>query len=161
MRTDDHPPKAESYCYPIVRCRPRYPLCVTLLQREFSGLWTHYWNGKTVACTGAMYCEACKVYVKEIWAGYIIARRHSDDQKVICAITRPVFTEIDAMMDSKHELMGLRLRLIRVGRLATSPVKAECFGRDFDDEEVPKTVMEIIIMRLYADNANKATVESR
>lgn len=161
MRFDDHPPAAESYCYPIVRCKPRYPLKVTLLQRQITGLWTHYWGGKTIACTGAKYCEACKEGCKLTWAGYILARRHDDDHKILCAVTRPVKTELDSMEDTRHALFGLRIRLIRVGRNLNSPVKCECFGRDLMNEEVPKTVTEVIMMRLFADNANKATVESR
>jgi len=124
-----------------------------------SGIWTHYWNNKTIACLGPAPCEACDAHVKATWAGYMIAQQHEDDKKVICALTRPVKTELDEFLDSKHELFGLRVRIIRVGRKPTSPVKIEIFGRDLMHDLIPCSVALHIMHRLYAENANKKSYE--
>jgi hypothetical protein len=89
----------------------------------------------------------------------MIAQQHEDDKKVICAVTRPVKTELDAFVDSKHELFGLRVRIMRVGRMPTSPVKIEIFGRDLRQTSIPCSVTMHIMHRLYADNANKKSYE--
>lgn len=161
MRFDNSPPAADSHNYPIVRCKPRNPIRATLLQRSISGLWTHYWNKRTIACTGEKQCKACKEGIKDIWVGYILARRHEDDKKVLLAVTRPIKTELDEFLDSPQRLFGLRCRFIRVGKRDTSPIKVEVFGRDLMNEVIETSITLHIMMRLFADNANKKTIDSR
>lgn len=160
MKFDHSPPKADSHCYPIVRCRPTQPIKATLLQRSISGIWTHYWNGRTIACVDSPKCEACDKGIKDIWCGYIIARRHDDDKKVMLAVTRAVKTELDPFLDGPHRLHGLRVKLIRVGHRKTSPIKIEIFGRDLMDEVIETSVTIHIMNRLYADNANKKPLQT-
>lgn len=155
MQFDHNPPPADSHCYPIVRCRPKQPIRATLLQRQISGVWTHFWNGKTIACPGAEECEACKQGVKDIWCGYIIAMRHDDDKKVMLALTRACKTDLDDFLDSSHKLAGLRVRIIRVGVRPTSPIKIEVFGRDLMHDMIETSVTMHIMSRLYLGNANK------
>lgn len=161
MRFDNSPPPADSHLYPIMRCAPRRPLKVVLLQKEISGVWTHYWNGKTIACAGLDYCDACKQGVKEIWAGYILAKTLDEDKTVMCAVTRPVKTSLDKYWGEKFGLFGLMIGLMRVGSRATSPIAVKVGARNVMHDEIDSKVTRRIILRLFADNANKKTVEDR
>ena len=160
MNFDHDPPPADSHSYPIVRCRPRKPLSVTFVQSMISGIWTHYWGGKTIACVAPEQCDACDAKCKSTWCGYMIAQRHEDDKRVICALTRPVKTNLDQFLDRKHQLFGLRVRIVRVGVQPTSPVKVEVFGRDLLQDQIDTKVTLHIMYRLYADNANKKVLDN-
>lgn len=159
MKFDNDPLHADPHCYPIVRCRPKQPLRITLLQVSFRGVWTHYWNDKTIVCGGDENCDACKQNLKLAWIGHILARRHQDDRTVLCPVTRPVASDLKQHKREEHGLLGLRVCLSRVGRRTTSPIATQVFGRDMAVDEIPVMVTERIMMRLYSENAGLNTLE--
>lgn len=143
------------HCFEIVRARPNHPLKMTVATRDYLGLWTHWWNGKTICCPGALGCEACEENVKRVWFGHFIARRHEDDRYVLSVWTQPCRKLIESKRRSETGLLGLRVMLARAGRRPTSPVivtcgKFETGGREFEEKTLVK-----VLMRLYADNANE------
>jgi len=134
---------------------------VILLQHSIFGLWTHFWNGKTIACSGDELCDACTANVKDVWAGYIIATALETDLTVLCAVTRPVKTDLDKYKDEEHGLFGLSVGLQRVGHRKTSPIAVKVGHRNLMHEKIDGRVTRNIILRLFADNAGKKMLEDR
>lgn len=156
---DQEPSDAYTICYEICRPRPLSPLNVTIAQREYRGVWTHWFGGKTIACTRLPECPACNENCKCTWAGHIIGRRHEDDKYVLVVFTKPSLQRMNEGRQEGTGYLGLRVRFTRLGRKQTGPVSVYTAGHDRSIEEHAMSVTEKICLRLYADNANKREVK--
>lgn len=161
MQFHNNPPTDEMYCFPIVRPRHRHPICFTVATEALRGCYTHWYGGKTIACSAPMLCDQCEVNVKKVWAGHVLAYRHDDDQLVMVVFTLPVKEFFDGHQDKFGNLMGVSCRLVRMGGRETGPVAAVYLGRDENRVEQKMCVLERVLNRLYADNANKQKVSLR
>ena len=155
MQFDNRPKTEEMYCFPIVRPRHRHPVAFTVCTEALRGCWTHWFGGKTIACSAPMVCNACKVNVKKTWAGHVLAYRHEDDQLIMVVFTLPVKEFFQGHEDPRGSLMGLSCRLVRMGGRETGPIAAIYLGRDEGRKEQSIVVLEKVLNRLYADNANQ------
>lgn len=158
MRFDNHPASDEMYCFPIVRPRHKHPIDFTVATEALRGCWTHWFGGKTIACSRPMRCEPCEVNIKSVWAGHVLGYRHHDDQLIMVVFTLPVKEFFEGHQDKYGNIMGLSCRLVRMGGRETGPVAAIYLGRDKDRVQQPIAVLEKVLNRLYADNANSQTV---
>jgi hypothetical protein len=161
MRFDNTPSSDEMYCFPIRRPRHRHPISFTVCTEELRGCWTHWYGGKTVACAQPMLCDPCEVNVKRTWAGHVLAYQHGDDQLIMVVFTLPVKEFFQGHMDKYGNIMGISCRLVRMGGRETGPVAAIYLGRDKDRTQQSIVVLEKVLHRLYADNANKHIVTLR
>ena len=108
-----------------------------------------------------MMCDPCKVNVKKTWAGHVLAYRHDDDQLIMVVFTLPVKEFFEGHQDKYGNIMGVSCRLVRMGGRETGPVAAIFLGRDVGRTQQPMAVLEKVLNRLYADNANKQKVMLR
>lgn len=159
MRFDDNPQNDEMYCFPIVRPRHRHPIAFTVCTETSRGCWTHWFGGKTIACSLPNQCEPCMVNVKRTWAGHLLAYRHEDDQIIMVIFTKPVQPFFVRHQDPQGHIMGVSCRLVRMGGRETGPVAAVYLGRDKDRQPQRMSVLETVINRLYSGNANKHKVK--
>lgn len=149
------PPESETRCYEICRARPRNPLRVCVLNTTYLGVFTHWWNDKTIACPGKPHCEACESNVKVVWFGHFIVRRLDDDKEVLAVFTQPCLKVVNSMWRDGIGLFGARLQFQRVGKRPTSPLYVTTGGHEDGEIETPMVILEKVLTRLYADNANK------
>lgn len=141
--------------FELCRVRLREPLNFTAVQREVRGLYTHWYGGKTIACCRTANCEACGENVKSTWAGHIIGRRHCDDKYVIVIFTKPVYEVLKKKKCEQNGLLALRVSLVRMGGRENGPIAVQTGGHDKEVMEYADWRLEKVLMRLYADNANK------
>lgn len=161
MRFDNDPSSDEMYCFPIIRPRHRQPICFTVCTEALRGCWTHWFGGKTIACAAPMQCEPCSVNVKKTWAGHVLCYRHEDDQLCMAVFTLPTKAFFARHEDLYGSILGMSCRLVRMGGRETGPVAAVYLGRDEDRKKQKMSVLEIVLERLYADNANQRKVNLR
>ena len=137
-----HPETDTLYCFPIVRPRPRNPLSFTIVTREWRGLNTHWFGGKTVGCCQPAMCEACEVNVKKTWQGHLLGVRHEDDQLILVIFTGPVVAFLKGISRPKAQLVGAAVRLTRMGGRNTGPIcrSTRCQGRGRAEREATVSI---------------------
>lgn len=152
---DQNPPDDAVQTFELCRCRPRQPLNFTIAQREVRGLWTHWFGGKTIGCCNTNACEACGENTKRTWTGHVIGRRHEDDRYIIAIFTKPVWLILRSKACEVDGLLALRVSLQRLTGRGNGPIYTQTAGRDKEITEYAPWKLEKVLMRLYADNANK------
>lgn len=144
--------------FELWRPRLRHPLNFTACQRECRGIFTHWFGGKTIACCRTANCEACKENTKSTWTGHIIGQRHEDDKFGIAIFTKPCWQVLKQKRCEREGLLGLRIQLVRMGGRENGPIATNVGGRSTEGTEYAPWRLEKVLMRLYADNANKREV---
>lgn len=156
---ENHPAAADSYCFPIVRPAPKNPVALTVAVKQFRGLYTHWFGGKTIGCSHPGTCDACEHNVKRVWAGHLIGRRHSDDRYVLATFTSPCVAFFRQHERPHEDIFGMRMSFFRVGDRITSPIGCRIHGWDPNECAFGMNVLEKVLIRLYADNANRREVD--
>jgi hypothetical protein len=159
MRFENNPTSDEMYCFPIVRPRHKKPLAFTVATRCLRGVYVHWFGGKTIACCSPATCEACEANVKRVWTGHVLGYRHCDDQVCLVPFTLPTKEFFAGHAWDHDEIFSVSVRLVRMGGRESGPVACIYLGRDRDRTMIKMEVLETILERLYADNANKRTVQ--
>jgi hypothetical protein len=158
MRFENDPATNEMYCFPIIRPRHRKPISFTVATCSLRGCYTHWYGGKTIACCKPAPCEPCKVNVKTVWAGHVLAYRHEDDQVCMVTFTLPVKEFFKGHDVDDGGIFSLSCRLVRMGGRETGPIACLYLGRDKGRTMLKTSVLETVLTRLYADNSNQREV---
>lgn len=158
MRFDDDPVTEEMYCFPIIRPRNRKPISFTVATSSLRGCYTHWYGGKTVACCQPAMCDPCEKNVKRVWQGHLLGYRHEDDQLCMIVFTLPVKEFFKGHARDDGGIFAMSCRLVRMGGRETGPVACVYLGFDEHRSIIKMSVLEKVITRLYADNANKQKV---
>lgn len=158
MKYDQNPTTDDSHCVPIVRPRLRHPISFSVANHDFRGLYTHWFGGSTIGCSSPATCEACEHNVKRVWIGHMLAYTLEDDRLVLISFTSPSVKIIRRYTRERNGIFGLKLRMVRMGGRETGPVGVSFLGHDDDRDRVTMSALEKILLRLYADNANRREV---
>jgi hypothetical protein len=110
------------HAWTMVQTPPRGRLEIVCLSPRITGCWVHFWNNRTLGCTGDQ-CEACSKNRAKFWEGYIAALRSPGLDRLIVRITEKVGGQINQWLSSRTTLRGARMELDRPSRTPNGRIR--------------------------------------
>lgn len=146
----NHPPEDVNFPLPIVRCRPSQPLDVAIAVREYRGVMTHYLGGRTVVCHDPDRCLGCEANMLPRWQGYAICESSLSKTWAVLQFTPMAATVLDRGSQGYNGILGIQIRLTRLGSRPNSPLHCKITGMKPDVREWSEEQLESIVQRLFS-----------
>jgi hypothetical protein len=121
----DSPPLERGPWYPLLRPGPVSPIRGWILSESVTGVYTHYFDKRTVPCYGSRDCPYCGPDVGRRWKGYLAIATCGIHKISIAELTIEAYRGNPSLHSGKSNLRGSYLTLIRNGKHKNAPVVAE------------------------------------
>jgi len=146
------PPDQDIVALPILRCVPNGHLDVILSCRLFTGVMTHWVNNATTLHAGVGRCEGCSINQAPRWQGFIIVRSPDSGMSRLFQFTPPVARVLESHKDSGDGLLGLVVRVKRLGKNDNSPLHASVIDYADHADEFAFADLQKAVARLFRSN---------
>jgi len=143
------PPADSRFMTDVYRVKPGGHVKFVSLCRSIRGLYTHYDQQKTVACSNDARCNYCVRNYERKWTGWLIARQMNGDRRVLMNVTHGAALQIEDWRRKNGHLLGVIIELQRKGSLPNGPLSATCLARIDNTQEVPLQRLESAVRALY------------
>lgn len=125
--SDDVPDRPEHAGWSIVRTPPTGVLSLVCISRGFTGVWTHWWGGRTIPCR-VSNCPAHDAGHSPRWHGYLLCEVPETKARVLFEFTEHAAATFAQELRERKTLRGLCFRASRSrarsnGRVLITPVK--------------------------------------
>jgi len=152
MEFTNDPPTNPVLPLQLLRAKPNKPLDCKLCNRTYVGLDTHYIGGATRACLKLPDCAGCKEGMAARWQGYVIVQSTSGNKFALLQFTPIVGLTLRKISTGTTGLLGICIRLTRLGPRRNSPLDCQTIGYDAECAEWSLRRLERIVQALFPDN---------
>jgi len=146
------PPTNPVLPLPLVRAKPNQPLDCTICNRSYVGLDTHYLGGSTRPCLNLPDCPGCSLGMLPRWQGYVVVQSTREAKFALLQFTPSVGVRLNRCIRVDSGLLGLTIRLTRVGHRINSPLDVKQLGYDQDVKEFSVYRLTTIVKALFPEN---------
>jgi len=145
------PPTDHTLPLPIVRAKPNEPLEAIVCNREFVGVETHYIGGRTILHSNEEGCIGCRDNMTPRWQGYVIVQSTRAKRFAVLQFTPIVGHTLSRAAGGANGLLGVMIRIRRLGNRINSPLECEITGYESEANEFPVYRLESIVRKLFGE----------
>lgn len=143
------PTHAADFPIGVIRCRAESTLDLIVAVECHRGVDVHWWEGSNKLCLGMPKCEACRANLAPRWQGFIICKSIAAERFGLLQFTPPVGVVLDQQSNGASGLLGLRIRMSRLGVRVNSPLHCHPMGRETGVRMFETEALEQLICRLF------------
>lgn len=149
VRTSDEIPSRPDYAgWDLVRTPASGALSLVCLSRDFSGVFTHWWGGRTIPCRKSG-CPAHDAGHSARWHGYLLCEVSPGAKRVLFEFTDQAAATFAELRKEHGTLRGLCFRASRSraranGRVIITAVKHLGSGARLTPEVPVRSVLSVI-----------------
>jgi len=136
----------------LVRARPKQPLDCILCNEGYVGLDTHYLGGATRACLNPNDCPGCQVGMSPRWQGYVVVESKQLKRFALLQFTPIVGLTLTRSISRATGLLGVCIRLTRLGPRLNSPLACEITGYQPEVTAWSKYRLEQTVRALFPES---------
>lgn len=121
----------------VAKIDPHTKYLFVCYSRAVIGLGCHYHEGRTIACPGPMFinaCAACKANVGGRWSAYLVTLAMPSQAPRLLHITPGAYRNCPALEANAGDLRAKWLKVYRIGKSKTSPLKIEVHEEPWDGQ---------------------------
>jgi len=146
---NNSPPTDHTMPFPIIRAKPNQPLEAVVCNRSYVGCDTHYVGGRTVLHTNPESCVGCQENMQPRWQGYVIVESRRVKRFAVLQFTPIVGLALTRACAGTNGLLGLKIRIVRLGGRINSPLECKVTGYEPEATEFPLYRLENIVRNLF------------
>lgn len=145
----NRPPTDQEKALRIIRVKPDCRLDVTIVCREFRGVFTHWTGEENEICIPGHLCKRCERGEQRRWNGYVAVKSETTHDLAMLHFTPPVAEYLVAWSLREPFLLGMMITVRRLGPLKNSPLSCERRGVDSKTREMDLKTLEALVGHLY------------
>jgi hypothetical protein len=112
------------HAWSLIQTPPKGTLEVVCISHKVVGAYVHFWNNRTLGCTGEG-CEPCEKNRAKFWEGYVAALKARSFDRVIVRITEKIGGQIATWRADRHTLRGAMMTFDRPSRTPNGRIRLQ------------------------------------
>jgi hypothetical protein len=110
------------HAWSLIQTPAKGTLEVVCISPRVVGAYVHFWNNRTLGCTGED-CEPCQKNRAKFWEGYVAAIKTRTFDRLIVRITEKIGGRIAAWRLDRHTLRGAVMEFDRPSRTPNGRIR--------------------------------------